>query len=149
MTATKLGSSAIKSCLDKANVSPSLVEEVFMGCVIQVQKIGTSNDDKLIQTYSEFLFRPESIDKICVVRTGSGSGSPGSSRGRPRHWDGLHHHQQGLRQRPQGDEPGHGGAQSGTPERDGGGRDGESLQLSLHSPSRSDSVRRSESDRHL
>lgn len=149
MTATKLGSSAIKSCLDKANVSPSLVEEVFMGCVIQVWKIGISNDDKLIETYYEFLSQPESIHKICLVWTGPSSGSPGGSWGWPRHWDGLHHHQQGLRQRPQGDEPGHGGAQSGTPDGDGGGRDGESLQLSLHSPPRSDSVRRSEPDRHL
>lgn len=38
MTATKLGSSAIRSCLDKASVNPSVVEEVFMGCVIQVQR---------------------------------------------------------------------------------------------------------------
>jgi len=36
LKATELGSTAIKSCLDVANVDPSEVEEVFMGCVIQV-----------------------------------------------------------------------------------------------------------------
>ena len=37
MKATQLGSVAIKSCLDRANVQPEAVEEVFMGCVLQVR----------------------------------------------------------------------------------------------------------------
>jgi len=35
LRATELGTSAIKACLEKANVSPKAVEEVFMGCVLQ------------------------------------------------------------------------------------------------------------------
>merc|ERR1719347_2161252 len=35
LKATELGSSAIKACLSKVNVSPKAVEEVFMGCVLQ------------------------------------------------------------------------------------------------------------------
>ena len=35
MKATELGSTAIKACLDKVNVSPASVEEVFFGCVLQ------------------------------------------------------------------------------------------------------------------
>ena len=37
LRATELGSSAIKSCLDVGNVEASVVEEVLMGCVIQVE----------------------------------------------------------------------------------------------------------------
>jgi len=35
LKATELGSSAIKACLEKVNVSPKAVEEVLMGCVLQ------------------------------------------------------------------------------------------------------------------
>jgi len=35
LKATELGSSAIKTCLEKVNVSPKAVEEVLMGCVLQ------------------------------------------------------------------------------------------------------------------
>ena len=36
LTATQLGSSAIQAAVEKAKVSPAQVEEVYMGCVIQV-----------------------------------------------------------------------------------------------------------------
>ena len=35
LTATQLGSAAIKACVEKAGVKPDMVEEVMMGCVIQ------------------------------------------------------------------------------------------------------------------
>ena len=35
LTATQLGSKAIKGALDKIDLDPSLVEEVYMGCVLQ------------------------------------------------------------------------------------------------------------------
>lgn len=35
VSATKLGATAIKGALEKASIDPSLVDEVFMGCVLQ------------------------------------------------------------------------------------------------------------------
>ena len=35
LTAPQLGAAAIKSALERAGVSPSKVDEVFMGCVLQ------------------------------------------------------------------------------------------------------------------
>ena len=36
MTATQLGSNAIRASVERAGVEPNQVEEVYMGCVLQV-----------------------------------------------------------------------------------------------------------------
>ena len=36
VTATQLGSSAIRASVERAGVEPEQVEEVYMGCVLQV-----------------------------------------------------------------------------------------------------------------
>ena len=44
MKATQLGSAAIRSCLSKVNVNAEAVEEVFMGCVLQVKNFLKRNE---------------------------------------------------------------------------------------------------------
>ena len=106
-----------------------------MGCVIQVKKHKPHQDPVLLRSF--------------LVRTGPGSSSPGSPGGGAGDQHCLHHHKQGLRQWPQGNQPGHCRAEPGSPDCHGGRGYGESLQLSLHSGARPDSLRWGLSHRHL